>query len=148
MFAVSLKTFEYAQHLLGWLAISPVRHQFGITQDGIERRAQFMAHVGEKLRFVLTRLFQLPALVLNFVEETYILNRDSGLVGECRDEFDLLVGERLYFRARQDQNTDRHALTQHGNAEDRAVISQSLCFDRGVFGVSLYVGNMNDATLS
>src|SRR6516164_8658971 len=135
MFAVSLKTFEYAQHLLGWLAISPVRHQFGITQDGIERRAQFMAHVGEKLRFVLTRLFQLPALVLNFVEETYILNRDSGLVGECRDQFDLLVGEWLHFRACQDQKADRQPSRSIGT--QRAVrYSPNLCASTKVYSGS------------
>jgi hypothetical protein len=38
--AVGLKSFEYAKHLLGWLAVSAIRHQFGIAKDGIERRAQ------------------------------------------------------------------------------------------------------------
>ena len=36
---VGLKPFEYAKHFLGWLAVSAVRHQFGIAKDGIERRA-------------------------------------------------------------------------------------------------------------
>ena len=96
---------------------------------------------------MLARLFKLAALVLDFVEQPDVLDGDCCLVGKGRNQLDLLVGERLYFRARQGQHTDRHALAQHGNAEDRAVISQSLCFDRGVFGVSLYVGNMNDAAL-
>ena len=38
MLAVGLKTFEYAMHLLGRLTVSPVRHQFGIAQDGVEWR--------------------------------------------------------------------------------------------------------------
>src|SRR6516165_6029390 len=46
MLAVGLKPFEYAKHLLGRLAVSAVRHQFGIAQDRIERRAQLMAHIG------------------------------------------------------------------------------------------------------
>src|SRR6516162_4817704 len=33
--AVGLKAFEYAQHFLGWLAVSAVSHQFGIAQDGV-----------------------------------------------------------------------------------------------------------------
>src|SRR6516164_1538057 len=33
MLTVSFKALEYAQHLLGWLTISAVRHQFGITKD-------------------------------------------------------------------------------------------------------------------
>src|SRR6516164_3836191 len=82
--AVRLKPFEYAKHLLRRLAISAVRHQFGIAKDGVERRAQLVAHIGEELRFVLARLFKLPALVLDFIEETYILNRDCSLVGKGR----------------------------------------------------------------
>ena len=31
--AVGLKPFEYAKHILGRLAISAVRHQFGVIQD-------------------------------------------------------------------------------------------------------------------
>src|SRR5690349_20091462 len=46
VFAVGLKAFEYAEHLLGWLAVSAVRHQFGVAQDGVERRAQLVAHIG------------------------------------------------------------------------------------------------------
>jgi len=36
--------------------------------DGVERRAQLMAHVGEELRFMLARLCKLAALFLDFVE--------------------------------------------------------------------------------
>ena len=63
--AIGLKAFEYGKHFLGWLTVSAVRHQFRITQDGIERRAQFMTHVGEKLRLVLARDLKLPVLVLD-----------------------------------------------------------------------------------
>ena len=82
--AIGLKAFEYAKHLLGRLAVGPVRHQFGISQDGIERRAQFMAHIGEELRFVLARLFNLAAFVLDFLEQPYIFNRYRCLVGKGR----------------------------------------------------------------
>src|SRR5262249_46848011 len=37
--AVGLKAFEYAEHFLGWLTISAIRHQFRVAQDGVERRA-------------------------------------------------------------------------------------------------------------
>src|SRR5262249_39622563 len=91
--AVGLKAFEYAKHLLGWLTVSAVSHQFRVTQDGVERRAQLVAHIGKELRLVLTRLFKLSALILDLVKQTYILNRDRGLVGEGRDQLDLLVSE-------------------------------------------------------
>src|SRR6516165_10230305 len=66
--AVGLKSFEYSKHLLGWLTVSAVRHQFRVAQDGVKRRAQLMAHIGQELRFVPARLFKLAALVLDFVE--------------------------------------------------------------------------------
>src|SRR5215472_3004427 len=40
-------TPEDAKHFLGWLTVSAVRHQFRIAQDGVERSAQLVAHVGE-----------------------------------------------------------------------------------------------------
>src|SRR5712671_2160208 len=33
--AVGLKPFEDAQHLLGWLTVSAIRHRSGISQDGL-----------------------------------------------------------------------------------------------------------------
>src|SRR5262249_12357319 len=87
------RRFEYAKHLLGWLAVSAVRHQFGVAQDGVERRAQLMAHIGEELRLVLARFFKLAALVLDFVEQSNVLDRDTCLIGEGLDQPDLLRGE-------------------------------------------------------
>ena len=52
--------------LLCCLRILP-KH-LGDADDGVERRAQLMAHVGEKLRLVLARLRELPALFLDFIE--------------------------------------------------------------------------------
>src|SRR6516165_8920072 len=78
--AVGLKSFEYSKHLLGRLTISAIRHQFGVAEDGVERRAQLMAHIGEELRFVLARLLKLLALVLDFVEQSNVLDCDRGLI--------------------------------------------------------------------
>jgi hypothetical protein len=44
-------------------------------------------------RLVLARLFKLAALVLDFIEQPYILDGYRSLVGEGRDQFDLLVSE-------------------------------------------------------
>src|SRR6516162_1155906 len=93
MLTVGLKPFEYANHLLGWLTVSAVRHQFGIAQDGIEWGAQLMAHIGEKLRLVLARDLELTALVLDFVEQADVLDGYARLVGKGRYKVDLLVGE-------------------------------------------------------
>src|SRR5262245_44290731 len=91
--AIGLKAFEYAQHTLRRLTISAVRHQFCVAEDGVEGGAQLMAHVGEELRFVLARLFKLAALVLDFVKQAHILDRDRSLVGKCRQQLNLLVSE-------------------------------------------------------
>src|SRR5215468_5003849 len=63
------------------------------------RRFWLVAHAGEELRFALARLRQLAALVLDFIEQPYILDRDCRLVGERLDERDLLVSERFEFQS-------------------------------------------------
>jgi hypothetical protein len=60
---------------------------------GVERRAQLVAHAGEELRLALARLRQLPALVLDFVEQAHVLDRDHRLVGERRDQLYVPVVE-------------------------------------------------------
>ena len=79
-------------------------------------------------------------------EQPHILDCDRGLVGEGGDQFDLFVGERPHFRARQDQDADRGALAQHRDGKNRAVIAQPLPFHQGVFWISLHVGDMNQST--
>ena len=96
MFAIGLKSFEYAEHLLGRLDISAVRHQFGIAQDRVERGTQLVAHVGEELRLVLARFGKLLALFLDLVEQTDILDGDRRLVSEGLNQLDLFVGEWPY----------------------------------------------------
>src|SRR5262249_48120349 len=107
-----------------------------------------MAHICQELRLVLARLFKLAALVLDFVEEPHVLNRDCGLVGERRDQLDLLVREWLYFRTRQGQNADWNALAQHWDAESCAEVAQSRRFNQGIFWISPYIGNMNRPTFN
>src|SRR5215472_9549578 len=119
--AVGLKALEYAKHFLGWLTISAIRHQFGIAQDGIERRAQLVAHIGQELRLVLARLFKLPALVLDFVKQPHVLDSYTRLVSEGCHQVDLLIGEGANGLAHQDDSTDRMVFAQQRYAEDRAI---------------------------
>ena len=58
------------------------------ADDGVERRAQLMAHVGEELRLVLARLRELAALVLDFAEQMRILDRQRRLGGEGLQQLD------------------------------------------------------------
>src|SRR6516165_11930750 len=93
MFAVGFKALEYAQHLLGWLTVSTVRHQLGVAEDCVERRAQLVAHIGEELRLVLAGLFKLPALVLDFVKQPRILDCQRRLRCEGLDDVDGVLGK-------------------------------------------------------
>ncbi len=106
--------------LLGAEARRVADHHLGEPDDGVERRAQLMAHAGEELRLVLAGQFELAALVLDLVEQAYILDRDHRLVGEGGHQLDLPVGERPHHGARQRQHADRDALAQQRNAEQRA----------------------------
>jgi hypothetical protein len=53
-----------------------------------------VAHIGEELRLVLTGLFELSALVLDFVEQLRVFDGNRRLIGKSRNKLDLLVGER------------------------------------------------------
>ena len=79
--------------LSGSVAIDVVEDQLGVAEDGVERRAQLVAHVGEELRLVLARLRELAALVLDFVEQPHVLDRDHRLVGEGLQQIDHLGGK-------------------------------------------------------
>ena len=136
MLAVGLKALEDAQHLLRRLAVSAVRHQFGVTQDGVERCAQLMAHIGEELRLVLTSLFQLLALVLDLVEQSHILDGYARLVGEGRHQVDLLVGERANHLSHEDDSANRMTFTQQRHAEDRPKPDLSLHLLKSIFRIS------------
>jgi len=57
--------------------ISGLSNPIGITQDGGEWSPQLMAHVGDKLGFVLAGDLELPALLGDLVEEACILKRDG-----------------------------------------------------------------------
>src|SRR5262245_31128340 len=118
MLAIGLKAFEYAKHLLGRLAIGTVRHQFSVPQDGVERRAQLMTHIGKELRLVLARLFKLVALFLDFVKQPHVLDRDPSLVSEGGSQLYLLIGKRAYRFATQNYHSGGVSFSQEWDAED------------------------------
>ena len=68
-------------------------HHLGQADDGVERRAQLVAHIGEELGLVLARLRHLAVLILNFFKQPGVLDSDHRLMGEVHDQLDLLVRE-------------------------------------------------------
>src|SRR6516164_1541389 len=108
-------------------------HHFGQPDDGIERRAQLVAHAGDELRLVLAR--------------PHVLDRDRRLVREGRDQLDLLVGERLNGAARQDQHAGRSALAQHRHAEDCAHVGEPGSYSQPYLRICFGVHDMNGLAL-
>ena len=102
--------------LIQRLGILPQR--LGNADDGVERRAQLVSHVGEELRLVLAGDFELLALVLDLVEQPHVLDRDRRLVGEGRrlTRSGFSVNGRASL-ARQRQDADRRAFAQQGYAQ-------------------------------
>ena len=61
------------------LAVDAVGQQLGIAEDRVQRRAQFVAHIGEELRFVLAGLGELLALLGDLAEQARVLDRQDRL---------------------------------------------------------------------
>src|SRR6516225_48795 len=103
------------------------------------------AHAGEELRLVLAGFLELPALVLDFLEQPHVLDGDGGLVRERTDQFDLLLGKRPHLGARQCHHTDRHAFTQHRNAERGANAAEFPGLRESKFWIGPNIYDMNTA---
>src|SRR6516225_12293495 len=93
MLAVALDTLQHAAHLLWGLAVDLVENELSIAENGVQRRAQLMTHIGEELGLVLARNFELPALFPNLLEQAGVLDRQHRLGGEGLQNVDRLFGE-------------------------------------------------------
>ena len=102
-----------------------------------------MAHVGDELRLVLAgdlkfldRAGKVARARLYFFEQTCVLNSDHCLVGEGRGELNLLLAERLYYTAHQDDRTTRKTFAQKRDAQERPIASSTLWVAKGVLRIS------------
>src|SRR5262245_3106080 len=144
--AVALDAIKHGARLLRHIAIDAIEDQPGIAQDGVERLAQLVAHVGQELRLVLARLCKLAALVLDFVEETHVLDRNKGLIGERADQLDLLVTEWLWRISRDCHHPYGISLSQKRDAEYRPIVGNLLPFMPSIFGIGEYIGNVDHSS--
>ena len=64
------------------------------ADNGVERRAQLVAHIGEELRLVLACLCELPALLLDLAEQARVLDSEHRLGGKRLEQLDRAFGER------------------------------------------------------
>ena len=68
--------------LLVQLAEHPLRQHLREADDGVQRRAQLVRHVGEELGLVLAGDLELATLVLDLAEQPRVLDREGRLGGE------------------------------------------------------------------
>ena len=92
---------------------------FAVADDGIERRAQLVAHIGEELRLVLPRHFELPAFILDFAEQPRVLNRQHRLRRESLDQVDGVLRKGAG-RAAADHQHANDILAAHERRQQRA----------------------------
>ena len=77
---------------------------------------------------------------LDRFEQAGVRECDCRLVGECLDERDVLVAERLRLLTHDENDTEQVFLDDNGNPEYRAVGPRA---GVGVFGIVLDVGNVD-----
>src|SRR5438045_8459949 len=77
-----------------------------------------MRHVREEFALVLVRDLELPALVLDFVEETHVRYGDHGLFGEGLQQPNELLLDRSGLVPVHRENTDRLPVPKHWNTEE------------------------------
>src|SRR5262249_60720886 len=94
MLAIGLQAIEHLPHLLRRLTVDVVENKLGITEDGVERCAQLVAHVGQELGFVLACDLQLPALLVDLAEEVRVLDCQHRLGGEGLEQIDRALWKR------------------------------------------------------
>jgi hypothetical protein len=107
------------------VAKAGVANAHRVLQHRLEHRlrvAERVADDGEDLggrRLLLQRFGQFARARLHLVEEADVLDRYHGLIRECRQQFDLLVRERLHGPAQQIDHADGYSFTQQRHSESQ-----------------------------
>jgi Periplasmic binding protein len=90
---------------------------------------------------------QLGLTVAQLVQEPHVFDRDRRLIGEGRDQFDLLFRECFHQSAEQCNHAGYGALAHERDAKHRALISEPRGFAELVFRISETIQNMDCAAL-
>ncbi len=111
------------------------------VEHGLHVRRRARDHLED-----LARRRQVPVAGLQLLEQADVLDCDDALVGERRDQLDLLVGEGLDLVPPEREHPDGHALPQHRDPQDRPVTSEPdprVC----VVGIGQHVLDLNRPAL-
>ena len=117
MLAVGVQAFEHLAHLVRRLAVDVVENELGVAENGVERGAQLVAHVGEELRLVLARDLELPALLVDLRKQVGVLDRQHRLGGEGLEQIDRVLRERTGRFAAYDQHANHMVAPKQRNDE-------------------------------
>ena len=116
------------------------------TDLQVERRAaDDLEHVGGG-GLLLQRFGELVTALLLGFEQSHILDRDGGLVGEGLDQRDLLVGERPDFQVINDDDAEQFIAFEDRDAERRADRLEIRCFV-GIFRIGLDIEDVDGPSL-
>src|SRR2546428_8270295 len=129
------------------LTAHPLEQHFGEPDDRVEWCAELVRHVREELALVPARHFELLTLLLDLIEEAYVLDRDRRLISEGLDELYLTVGERPHVVAGEDHRADRVPFAKHRHAEHGAYIGQTDDTRPSEHRIGLRVSDVDDGTL-
>src|SRR5215510_7599393 len=91
MLAAGPDAGEGIHRLVGQWTVEAFLDQLGKTQDGGKRSSQFVAHIGDELRFVLASKLELVALLNYLLEHLRVLDRDDSLICECSQQINLKI---------------------------------------------------------
>src|SRR5262249_37880587 len=134
---------ERLQHLFCAETRGVCNQHVGQTDDGIERRAQLMAHAGEELRLVLARQLELAGLFLDFLQQPHLLYCGARPVREGRGAVGLPVRERAYRKTAQHEYADWHSFPQERHTEKGVESAELPVLALLIFRICLSVENVN-----
>jgi hypothetical protein len=130
MLAQPIEAADCVGVLAGGKMVEPIRPE--PEEEGIARLAKIMRRLDDRIEhrleivgraadhvqhvacgcLVFERLLQLRGARLDLLEQPHILDRDHGLVGEGRDELDLLLREGAHVRARKGDHANRRSIAE------------------------------------
>ncbi len=122
----------------------PVEQHFREADHRVERRAQLVRHAGQKLGLVVVRHLELPALLLELLEELRVLDGQGRLGGEGAQQLDDVRREFPGRAPVDDEPADDVVLAQERHRQERAIsrAHERLAHPRLIHGVLKDVGDL------
>jgi hypothetical protein len=92
---------------------------------------------------VVASLCELAALVLDFVEQSHVLDGDHRLIGEGRNQLNLLGSEWTHGTTRESNHSNRGSVAEQRYAKHGTVTAEFLRFGQLVLGISLRIEDLH-----